>query len=181
MARSVRSLARRLLAPFAGLALAGALIAGCAPAPGTAATVDGHVIGEDEVATVVEELSLHVGPVTPAQAIAELVRAEEILDVASGAGFGVSATDAAGVLDRIAGEQGFDPIEPSAATLLVVRSLVASSGMQTAPDAADLFAELDERIAGLDIEVSPRYGSWDGQAITPQAFEWIEQPAPDAA
>lgn len=133
------------------------------------------------MATVVEELSLHVGPVTPAQAIFEMVRAETVLEVAGDAGFGVSEADAAGVLERLAAEAGIDPIEPSEATLLVVRSLVATSGLQTAPDAADLAAELDERIAALDVEVSPRYGSWDGQAIAPQAFEWIEQPAPDAA
>src|SRR5690606_8113823 len=91
---------RRLLAPLAGIALAGALVAGCAPAPGTAATVDGQVIGETEVAAVVDELAF-VTEVTPTQAVAELIMAPEILEVAGDAGYGVSADDAAERLDAL--------------------------------------------------------------------------------
>lgn len=167
---------RRLLAPLAGLALAGALAAGCAPAPGTAATVDGRVIGESEVASVVDEISI-AGTMTPTQAVANLIVAPVLLDVAAEAGYGVSDEDAVAALDRIAADQGVDPVQASDATLLVVRSLIATSGLQGDEDAAALSAALSERLDALDVQVSARYGDWDGQGITPVQVSWIEQPA----
>ncbi|WP_420112120.1 hypothetical protein [Pseudactinotalea sp.] len=181
MARPGGSLTSRLLAPLAGLALAGALIAGCAPAPGTAATVNGQVIGEREVATAVEELSHFFGPVPPTEVITYLVAAPEMIDVAADAGFGMSESDAVGTLDRLAAQNGVDPIEASEPTLLVVRSLLASSALQSDPEAAALMTEVGDRVAGLDVTISPRYGTWDGQAIAEPSFDWIEVPAPAGA
>lgn len=143
--------------------------------------MNGQVIGESEVATAVDELSHFFGPVPPTEVITYLIAAPEAIAVASEAGFGVSETDAVGTLDRLAAQNDLEPIEASEPTLLVIRSLLASSGLQSDPDAAALMTELGERVADLDVTISPRYGSWDGQAIAAPSFDWIEVPAPEAA
>lgn len=182
VARSGNPLQRRLLAPLAGLALASALIAGCAPAPGAAATVGSDVISESTVATVVAELGPFLSqPLTPSAAIAELVAAPVVLDVAAGAGFGASEDDASATLEALAEQAGMEPTEFSEDTLLVARSVLARSAMQSAPDAADLFGDVDTQVAELDVTVSPRYGEWDGRAVVAVVPDWIVQPAPDEA
>ena len=139
------------------------------------------MIGERDVATAVDELSHFFGPVPPSEVITYLIAAPETLAVASDAGFGVSETDAAAALDGVAAQQSVEPIEVSEPTLLVVRSLLASSGLQSDPDGADLMAEVGERIAALDVTISPRYGTWEESAIAAPTFEWIDVPVSDAA
>lgn len=180
--RSGHRLTRRLLAPLAGLALAGALIAGCAPSPGAAATVGNDVISESSVATVVAELGPFLSePLTPSAAIGELVAAPVILDVAAGAGFGSSQDDASATLEALAGQAGREPAEYSEDTLLVAQSILARSEMQSAPDAADLFDEVETQIAALDVTVSPRYGEWDGRSVVAVVPDWIVQPVDESA
>lgn len=172
----------RLLAPFAGLALTAALLGACAPAPGAAATVNGRVVGEDQVASVVEELSPYLqSPLTPSQAIQALVAAPAVIDVAAQADLGVSEEDARGTLAQLSGQTGAGSVDYSDATILVTRYLLATSLIQADPAAADLTAEATTAVSELDVTVSPRYGGWDGQVVTAPTYDWIVQPTADAA
>lgn len=179
-----RPLRSRLLVPFAGLALAGALLAGCAPAPGAAATVDGQVIGEDAVASVIDQLNPYLStPMTPSVAVVELATAPEYVEVAADAGLGVSADQAVETLTGLAAQAGIETSDFSDATVLVTRSILSRSAIAGESDASELLADVSERVAGLDVTLSPRYGTWDGTtgAVLAPTYSWIVQPAADAA
>lgn len=164
----------RLLAPLGGLALAAALMAGCAPAPGAAAVVDGQAIGESDVASVVEQLNPFLqAPMSPSQAIQSLVAAPELIAVASEAGLGISEEDATATLDGLSAQTGIETDEFSDATVLVTRSLLASSAIQQDAAASDLLGEVSDRVSELSVTVSPRYGTWDGQAVAAPSHPWI--------
>ena len=53
--------------------------------------------------------------------------------------------------------------------------------MESDPNAADLQSDLAGRIGDLDVEVSARYGAWDGQTIVASQWDWIEQPVAETA
>lgn len=168
---------------MAGLALVAALLGACsAPAPGAAASVDGEVISQGAVASVVEELSPYLQqPLTPIGAVSELIAAPVYVDVAADAGLGVSDEQAEEVLGGLAAQLGVEGVRYSDDTLLVARSLLARTAIQSDADADDLMGEVSERLSALDVTVSPRYGTWDAGTITPITPPWIAQPATEAA
>ncbi len=176
---------KRLLGPLASLALVVAFAAGCGPAPGAAATVDGDVIGQDEVASVVEDLGLYGLPVTPSQALVGLITAPTLVDVGSDTGYGVSDDDAVSALDNVAAQNGIDPpLDPdlSDSTLLFVKGALITAGLQGDPSGADLLADYAAQVAALDVTVSPRYGTWDPDALLQApTYDWQLVPAPEQA
>lgn len=134
------------------------------------------------MATVVAELSPYFdGGLPPTQALAALISAPVYIDVASAAGLGMSDEQAEAALTALNEQLGASQTEFSDPSLLVVRRVLMSTAMQNAENGADLFAEVTDQLAELDVTVSPRYGSWDGQQITAVTPDWIVQPAPDAA
>ncbi|GAB2969462.1 hypothetical protein GCM10027212_04870 [Actinotalea caeni] len=182
VARLASRLTHRVLAPLAGLALAGALMTACAPAPGAAATVDGRPVGENAVATVVDELAPYFGgQLTPTDALRLLITAPTYIDVAAEAGVGLSEQDAEEVLLSLNESVGSERTEFSDASLSVVRRVVAETTFASSEEGAELADEAAQRVADLDVTVSPRYGEWDGSAVSFSFPEWIEQPAPEAA
>lgn len=173
-------LTARLLAPAAGVALLAALLGACAPAPGAAATVNGDVIGENEVAAAVADLTHYGLTTTPTDVLGLLVVAPTTIDVAADAGFGFSDDDARAALTNVAAQNQIEEIEVSDATIEVVRSLLAQSALA---EDADAQSDLTEQIAGLDVTTSPRYGTWDGSApaIVANQPDWIIAATADAA
>lgn len=63
----------------------------------------------------------------------------------------------------------------------MVRRVVAETTFASSEEGAELADEAAQRVADLDVTVSPRYGEWDGSAVSFSFPEWIEQPAPEAA
>lgn len=155
------------------------MLAGCGPAPGAAATVDGEVISDSDAAIVAEELSPYLqSQLSLSQAVYALVTAPVYVEVASEAGLGVSEEQAEATLQQLAAQAGIEDPEFSAPTLLAARSVMSSSAMEGAENAADLFAEATTAVDELDVSLSPRYGTWGGEAgIAAPTYDWLEQPA----
>lgn len=164
---------RRALA--AALLLAGAVVAGCAAPPGTAATVEGTRISAADVDAAAREWGMATGEVlSVAQTTHLLVIAELLRPIAAEAGAVFSDAELEAALDQVAADQpDGGPLEYSASTLNLVRFVFQQQQLAGTPEAA----ELTEAFETADIEVNPRYGTFDlatGEAA-PTSFPWLTQ------
>ncbi|MFV0425863.1 MAG: hypothetical protein ACK5KU_02375 [Beutenbergiaceae bacterium] len=171
----------------AALAATTAVAVGCTPTPGTAAIVDGEVITASEVAVVVEELGPLLSavnqppsPYRPSDALADIIFAEPVLGATADAGLGVSAQDARATAERVANELGIEQPELSEASLEVMRYRIITGQIATVPNAAEIAADIEQRVADQDITVSPRYEITDAGPGIAQ-FPWIEYPWAETA
>lgn len=163
---AVRLRSRYLALPL----LAGVLLTGCAR-PGTAATVGGERITEESVSVLAADLATLQGtPAPPADALQSLIMSEPVLEAAAQVGAGVSRQQGVELLDTIAQQSGSTPWEYSDELVLVARMSVAA---QNADE--EFNAGVQEALTGLEVEVSPRYGTWDPTtfALQAQAWPWI--------
>lgn len=170
MTSSVR---RTVAALVLGAALA---TAGCgATTADRAAVVDGSVISETELQAAMREVNgmepaLLQQPLTPSGTLTALVQAPVVLAVLAEKGVAVSDS----VARQAAAQRGLR--EPSEATLQIVRLATAigtaqEQGLVTEAEAT----EVNTRLAALDVEVNPRYGTYDAQAASIQLTQpsWI--------
>lgn len=165
----------------AGLALAGALVtAGCGSLEtDRAATVDGRVISETEVQSVMTQFNgmkqPRLDPLTPASTLSLLVQARPALEYFGE--HGVVASES--VAQQEAGNRGVR--NPSDATLEALRFLDA---LQQASDSGAFSQadqqELIQRIADQKVKVNPRYGTFDPTniSVTASQPDWITPYAP---
>ncbi|NHA67576.1 hypothetical protein [Phycicoccus flavus] len=158
------------------LALALALVtAGCGSLEtNRAATVDGRVISETEVQSVMSEFNgmsqPRLDPLTPATTLSLLLQARPALQFFDE--HGVVASDS--VAEQDAQSRGV--ADPSPATIEALRFLdslqqASDSGKFTQADQQ----ELVQKIASQKVEVNPRYGTFDPTNISVQATQpdWI--------
>lgn len=161
----------RLRARYAVAPLAAALIlTGCAR-PGTAAIIDGERITEAQVATLTSELQRLQGSGTTQGAIANLISAGPVLDVATESGLGVSEQQGRELLDQIAAQSGTETWDYSDELVRVAQSNIALRSIQ-----ADgmLYGEANVRVQALDITINPRFGSWSGETgLVDPVWPWI--------
>ena len=175
----------RLLGIAASLTAAGLALTACAGQPGAAAVVDGERISENEVARTLEIWQpLLQNPLTPAAMLAPMIQAPVLLDVAADHGIGASVEDAEQYLDDRAEQAQVSPPEeyPDGAIEVARMQIVVEVLNGGTVDPQQISADLTERISGLDVELSPRYGEWDpaaedGSFISPTTPEWILAPA----
>ncbi|GAA4396788.1 hypothetical protein GCM10023168_01070 [Fodinibacter luteus] len=162
---------------LAALAVGAALVtAGCGAAgPDRAAVVDGTVISETHLQTAMAEVNgmdpaLLQQPLTPTGTLTALVQAPVVLGYLGERGIVVSDS----LARREARERGVT--DPSEGTLDIIRlasSITAAqqSGQLTEADGA----ALTEQLRSLDIEVNPRYGTFDPDTASVQLVspEWV--------
>ncbi|UFU03822.1 SurA N-terminal domain-containing protein [Ruania suaedae] len=179
---------RRIAAPAAVVMTAALFASGCAGQPGAAAVVDGEAITESELtdaATTLEPF-LQEG-VAPAALLGAMIQAPVLVDVAAEQGIGFSADQAREQLTANAEAGGIEvPESFSPETMELARYLFLAGLVNQSPDAQAINEEVLARLAELDVEVSPRYGSWDptlaqGSPVQPGQPEWIVAPAPEQA
>lgn len=160
--------ALRRPATIGAVALGAFALAGCGVGPlDTAATVNGRVISERALQDTVIELNEADVPVTPVQVLDLLVKgpAVEAL-VTDGGGAIAEAEVVAAIRQATAGSER--PIEnpsPLLVEFVTYDIYLGQLGGAVPPEA----------LAGLDVEVNPRYGQWDPQtgALTDEVPEWI--------
>ncbi|ROR72235.1 hypothetical protein [Bogoriella caseilytica] len=165
--------ARRALAATA--LVAGAVLAGCAAPPGTAAMVEGTRISSAEVDAAAREWAMATGePLSVSQTTHLLVTAELLRPIATEAGAVFSDSELSAALDQVAANQPEGaPEEYSAATLDLARFVFQQQALAGTP----VGAELTEAYESADIEINPRYGTFDlatGEAA-PTDFPWLTQ------
>lgn len=161
----------------AAAAVAGLTLAGCSANPGAAAIVDGHRITEGHLATAVTDFAAVTGqPVDTGAMLGTLIVSPIILDVAAEYGIAASDEEASALLDQqvvVSGTAITD--EPYGAGVLdVARIAIVNQGLMATPAGIEAQQQIAERIASADVEVSPRYGSFDpAGAVVPSEFPWI--------
>ena len=162
----------------AALIVAVTTLTGCTAQPGTAAVVDGRRITENELAVTLEQLAPLVGDPSPGALLAALIAAPDMAAAASANGVGVSQEDALALLDCASEAGGLEPRDDwSAGSIAVAQIQLASNALATLPDAAEIAAEANATIAARDVQINPRYGSYDAASGTVVAIErpWIAQ------
>ena len=170
MTSSVR---RTVAALVLGAALA---TAGCgATTADRAAVVDGSVISETELQTTMREVNgmepalLQQG-LTPAGTLTALIQAPSVLAVLAEKGVAVSDS----VARQAAAQRGL--ADPSEGTLQIVRLATAIGAAQEQGAVTEVEQQaVNDRIAALDVEVNPRYGTYDpnAAAVTLTQPAWI--------
>lgn len=165
----------------AGAAALAALLSGCSGVgnPSAAAVVDGRVIEESEVQTVVEQLPAgpEGGTVTPQQVVPLMVVSGVVEDVAAAFTGPTSLDEAEQLLvdaDVAVGRAPGTYDEPTLRIVAVDQML----GSIVANDLA--LAAFQEQVAELDVRLNPRYGQLPEEGIiggvTPTTHEWLVQP-----
>ncbi|WP_159621461.1 hypothetical protein [Ruania rhizosphaerae] len=179
---------RRIAAPAVAVITAALLAAGCAGQPGAAAVVNGEPIAEADLTDASTTLApfLQEG-VAPAALLAAMIQAPVLMDIAAEHGIAVSADQAQEQLAANAEAGGIEvPEEYSPETMELARYLFLVNMVNQSPDAQSINEEFAARLAELDVEVSPRYGTWNpdlsqGSTIQATAPEWIAPVAPEQA
>lgn len=160
----------------AGATLAG-LLAGCSTHPGAAAVVDGHEISSAEFAATLEELEPVFGPggVSPQVVLQTLVVEPTVVALAEENGLGVSQEDAIALLDASFDGVGAPrPESYTAGSVAIARWQLAWGNLQGAENGSEIGEDFTQRIADLDVEVNPRFGSYDAGTLTgPTTPSWI--------
>ncbi|TGO04192.1 hypothetical protein [Serinibacter arcticus] len=157
------------------------LLSGCGR-PGTAATVDGERITDAQLATLVEDLERltastpDAAPVAPSVALATFVQGPTIEEVGAEAGAAASDHQAIELLDGAAAQSSLEPWEYSPELVQFARIALTRQALQA--DAA-ASTEVGDRLAALDVELNPRFGTWDAGQVTPAAWPWLITPGSD--
>lgn len=158
------------------IALAGILALSACAGPTsaeTAAVVDGRVITEQEVREATSQINRAFNPqqpLTAAQTLTLLIRAPYINEAAAAAGRAQSESAARAALKDF-------PETPADST---VEILQAEASLQQVDDAGR--QELTEKFAELDMQINPRYGTFDPAqaALVADRPNWLV-PAADSA
>lgn len=147
--------------PVTALALGALVLSGCSGmSSDVAAVVDGKEITVEQVQQATEEFnSLPVTPTTQTDALTLLIYGDLAQDAYTEAG-GPPIPDA----QLISQLQGGGVADPSDSLVDLYRSINHLQGAGGLPSTA-----------GLDIEVNPRFGGWDGEAgqVIAQTPAWI--------
>jgi hypothetical protein len=170
---------RRAARAAVALAVGAAVLTGCTQVPGTAAVVDGRTITERTLQQATDELGQLVPQGIPTQQVLiNLIAAPYLLDAAAEAGAGVSEAEAAQLAEQLAAQAGLAEVpELGEGSLDVLRATLAQQKLSQSADPAGAFAAFEEELAAADVQLSPRYGTFDltapGGILAPER-PWVE-------
>lgn len=155
--------------------LAGALLTGCAQAPGTAAVVDGRVITEEALATAVADLErLAPGQLDASTVLVTMAAAPYFLEAAEASGVAPTEEDARAFAVQLAEQTGGSADIGEGATDVLLFS-VASQNLNALPDSEEVLEEVFAELSAADVETNPRRGRLDlatGQ-LAPLDLPWV--------
>ncbi len=141
------------------------LLSGCAMDAGTAATVEGQEISESGLHEATRQFNqIAQQPVTPAQVLEVLVQLPVLDEVGDQAGVDFTDDEYRNAMV----EAGLSDPHP-----LAVDFLRGLNIQNTLPQLGEEVPA--EALAELDVQLNPRYGSWDPESATVSADppEWI--------
>lgn len=159
------------------LATAGLLLAGCSAQPGTAGSIDGERITQNELEDATSEYVALTGQATePVVVLNTLLAAQVLPGIAAEHGYALSD----GEIESLYAEQaaalgaevpagGYSPAFIELGRYLFVYSEVAAS-----PDAQAVFDEFTTAMVEADIAINPRYGEVNDEGvIQPTTHDWL--------
>ena len=153
----------RLLVAAAGAAL---LLSGCGTAD-TAAIVDGQRITRSGLQEASDQIAQYASrPMEAQDLLTRLIIAPTVLDVLGERDVVITDAAARSTLADIDGPVPY---------VIDLTKLDLAIGKMTEED----FNEITSRLLELDVEVNPRYGTFDAEqvAVVPQTADWIAGPA----
>ncbi|GEN79702.1 hypothetical protein [Actinotalea fermentans] len=162
-----------------GAAVVAAVVAGCAPQPGTVAEIDGRTISEADLDRVTDELGPFLNDASRGAVLTALVQSQAGLELGELNDVEVSEERAAEFLTSLAKNSGVDATEWSEGSLTIARMQLLGGELAQLPDAEATTAQFQQILADLDVTVSPRYGEYDpatGEIVALQP-DWIVDPA----
>jgi hypothetical protein len=149
------------------------LLGGCSAQPGAAGVIDGRTISTDTVEQTVREVEPVLNGAEPANVLGSLLLAPYYIEAAEENGVGISTEETRGMLDEAAASLGVPATDWSRSSIDLVRFFLAAQNLQTLDPA--ITAAVQEELAAADIEVNPRYGTFDEETgqIVPLDLPWI--------
>lgn len=164
--------------------LTAGLLAGCAGNPGVAATAGERTITHEELSVATDQLLPLLDGAASQSVLAALILAPALIDAAAENGAAASEAEAAEVLDGLAANRGVPVQEWSEESITVVQLVMASQNLAARPDAAEVIMAAEQEALAQDVEVNPRYGTFDPESgsVVTQQLPWIVQEleAPEA-
>ncbi|WP_147572552.1 hypothetical protein [Cellulomonas massiliensis] len=170
-----------------GVVAAGVLaggLAGCSGAPGVAATVDGRTITTAQVGAAYEQLHPYLPAAASSDILAAMIQEPVYSRLADEAGVGVSDDAAVSLLDQVVqqaaqanGTEAAPAPDWNDSSVLVGRYVVALNNLGAADD-PQAAAAATAAMQSADVEVNPRFGSFDpnGMLVAPTTPAWITKP-----
>lgn len=155
------------------------VLSGCSGNPRAAATVEGRTVTTATLDATVADLEAFIPSVDPRTVLVALMVAPHFIDAAAEHGVGVSDQDALDLIEMNLEASGTTRDEPVGdGTVEVIRFTMAANNLGTLPDSNDVLGALDQEIRELDIDVNPRYGTFDPAAgsIVADELPWIVTP-----
>lgn len=153
----------RAVRPVTALAVGALVLSGCGGmSGGTAAVVDGEVITVEEVQRATADFNaLPVTPVTPTDVLTLMIYADAAEEAFAETG-GPPITES----QIVAQLQGGGVAEPSQDLIDLYRTIAHLQGAGQVPSTE-----------GVEIEVNPRFGTWDPEArqVMAQTPDWITE------
>jgi hypothetical protein len=173
---------------IAATALVAALVlGGCSSQSGAAAVVDGEQISTATLDRTTRELQELFGPqVQSRQVLTMFSIAPSYLEAAAENGVAKSREEARDYLANIAASQaaseGSATVDVSGfsdATFDIFRFDMAVQELGMLANSQEIGAQLQERVAGLDIDVNPRFGEFsvENNIVLPLSHDWLVQPS----
>ncbi|MFS0706094.1 hypothetical protein AB6N23_16415 [Cellulomonas sp. 179-A 9B4 NHS] len=175
--RRARARSRATGAAAAALLAAGLLTA-CAGHPGAAAVVDGEAVSTDDLTAALDDLTPVYPGVSPQGVLTILVTEPFLSQVAAARGVGVSDDQARAFLEQQAvqqlGEEEAARLDFGEQAVVVGRYSLAADAVQAAPDGQAAAEEYRQLVDDADIEVNPRFGTFQDVGVAPPtAPEWV--------
>lgn len=169
----------RTITAVVGALVAVTAVAGCAPGAGVAAEVDGVTITESDVDGVLDDLGPFLARTSRDAVLTSLVQSQAGVELADRHGIEVTDERAVQLLDNMAELSEMEPREWTDGAVLIARMQLIGQEINGLDDSAAVTEEFYEILAGLDVDVSPRYGEYDPTtgSVVALSTPWIVDPA----
>lgn len=159
--------------------LAAGLLTGCGlSTPGAAAVVDGESIAVSQLQQAhADLLTLPLqGELSQGQVLALMIGSDAVLDTASERGVAVSESDVVSEIQAVLETDDEEPVGPEAVRVLQTVLALSRIGNELPPEqVSEAQMEITDELLVADVEVNPRYGSFEAEGITIQPIDnpWL--------
>ena len=166
-------------------ALVGIVLSACGAQPGAAAVIDDRTVSENYLADAVTDYRELLGqPIAPKDMLATLIIVPTLVETGADHGIGVSRSEASQLLEMQAEMSGQEiPAEGYSEGLIDIAQMqLVNSQISQSPQAGAILDDFWQTIENSDIEVNPRYGSFEfddvaGPQIAAPSLPWLTEPA----
>jgi len=163
------------------MAVVGLAVTACGAQPGAAAVINGEGLSEDYLAAAVADYNELLGQqIEPKDMLATLIVIPTLVDTGAEHGIGVSRSQAADLLAAQAELTGQEAPQDgySEGMLDIAQLQLVNREISQSPAGTQIMEEFWQAIEAADIDVNPRYGSFEfeentGPQIVSPPLPWL--------